>query len=184
MRKASCFLLIASFLLICSVALAGDVDVKTLPGYVDLEHIKIPGDAGKIVEISLGPGLLRIAEKTSDNGDVELTETLSDLQFIQVKSFEIDAADEKEIRKIIRKIEDQLKDEDWERLVKVKDEDEFVIVSIKQDDDERVLGLLVMAVESDGEAVFANIVGKFDLEQLGELDELIELDTWDIIEDD
>jgi hypothetical protein len=183
MRRTSCLAIAALVLLLCGAASAEEVDVKTLPGYVNLEDIEIPGDAGKVTEISLGPGLLKIAQTTSDNGDEQLSETLSKLQCIQVKTFEVDAESTDEIRRVMKKIAAKLKKDDWERLVTVKSEDEFVIVSVKKGE-ERIHGLLVMALETDGEAVFANIAGDFELEHLGDLDELLELEAADIIEED
>ncbi|KPJ59908.1 MAG: hypothetical protein AMJ46_09040 [Latescibacteria bacterium DG_63] len=181
MRKASCLAVVMLVFLIWSAAQAEEVDVKTLPGYVNLDDIKIPSDAENITEISLGPGLLKMAQKSAENGDEDLTETLSNLQCIQVKVFDIDDEDTEEIRQIMRKIGTRLEGEGWESLIRVKSEEEFVILSVKQNEG-RVQGLLIMVVESDGEAVFANIVGDFELEQLGTVGDLMDLDTTEFVD--
>jgi hypothetical protein len=180
MRKASCFVAVMLLLLVWSIAQAEEIDVTTLPGYVNLEDIKIPAGASKMAEISLGPGLIKIAQKSSDNGDKKLTQTLSNLYCIQVKTFELEDEDAEGVIRAMKQIAAKLNKDEWERLVTVKDDDEFVIVSVKQKGD-RVQGLLVMVAEPGDEAVFANIVGDFKLEDLGDLDDILELETDELI---
>ncbi|UCF77684.1 MAG: DUF4252 domain-containing protein [Candidatus Eiseniibacteriota bacterium] len=183
MRKMTWLAVMLLSVLACGTLQAEEVDVKTLPGYVNLEDIKIPGETGKVTEISLGPGLLKLARESADNGDEELTRVLSNLKCIQVKAFEVNQRDRGKIRTAMKLIEARLEKEGWERAVSVKSEDEFVVVSLKQRNG-RAVGLLVMALEEDGEAVFANIVGDFELEDLGDIDEMIDLGIKVEVEDE
>ena len=154
-------------LLFCVVLKAQDPDIKKMPGFVNLEEIQIPGNAGEVTEISLGPPLLRIA-RTAHNGDKHLSETLEGLFSIQVKSFDVDSFQAVQVRPIMDKIEKQLAKEKWERLVRVKKANEMTNVSIKYDKGKAV-GLMIMSLDPGSEASFVNIVGNIDLSKLGEL---------------
>ena len=70
---------------------------------------------------------------------------------------------------IIDRIEKKLKGEGWERLVLVKEEDQRVVVSVKSDG-EKIVGLLVMALDPSDEAAFVNVVGTIDFKSLESLD--------------
>lgn len=179
-NKILFFILIAILAFFISVQ-AQKIDLKRQPGYVDLEKIKIPNKAGKTTEISLGPALLKIATHAAQNGDKKLTETLSELFSIQVKSFEIDSAEAEKIRPIMDQIEEKLNNEKWQRLIRVKEEDELTNISIKYDKD-RAVGLMIMSVAPGREATFINIVGKIDLNKLGNLTKNLDIPALDSLQ--
>ena len=156
------------FLFLCSTLWAQEIGIKKQPGYVDLSKIEIPGNAGKVTEISLGPALLRLAAGISENSDKTLSKSLSGIFSIQVKSFEVDSKEAKKIRPIMAEIEKKLNRENWESLVRVKEEDELTIISIKHEKN-KVVGLLVMSLKPGDEASFVNIVGNIDLKNIGKL---------------
>jgi len=164
-----CFLLLVFFI----SALAQGVDLKKYPGYIDLGEIKIPDSAGEVTEITLGPAFLKLAAMV-ENGDEDLSEALTGLHGIQVKTFDIDSEESAKLQPIIDKIEAKLTKKGWERLVQVKGEDERVVVSVKYDGD-KMVGLLVMSVEPGDEAAFVNVVGSINLNALENLD--INLDS-------
>jgi hypothetical protein len=151
-----------------AVAVAQDEDLKKYAGYVDLGDIVIAKDAGTVTEVFLGPAVLRLAAKMEGNGDEDLSEALSELKGIQVKSFEIDEAGAEAIKPIMDRIEENIRKKGWERLVLVKSETERVVVSVKPEDD-KLVGLLVMALEPGGEAAFVNVIGTINMETIGNL---------------
>jgi len=148
-------------------ALAQAIDLKKYPGYIDFDQIVIPDKASKVTEITLGPALLKLAAM-ADNGDEDLSTTLENLHGIQVKSFDINTEQAAKLQPVMDKIEAKLNKEGWERLIQVKGEDERVVVSVKYNDD-KMVGLLVMSVESGDEASFVNVVGSIDLSDLENL---------------
>ena len=160
--------LIAPFLLliICFGVQAQDVDFTKLPGYVDLEKIKIPDRAGEFTDISIGPALLKIV-RGEDDWDRE--KSVSGIVSIRVKSFEVGYDEAATIRPIMDEIEEKLKKEDWELLIRVKDDDEAVNVSMKMENDKAV-GLLIMGFDPGDDVVFVNIVGRdLSLRNLGNI---------------
>jgi len=149
---------------------ATEVDIESLPGYIDLEDIVIPEAAESVADISLGPELLRMAfgmqDKTDEDGEQKVFA-------IRVKSFESEALDMETLEPIIARIEAKLKAENWEQIVRVKEGNERTTVSVKYDE-KYVLGLFVMAIEPGDEVAFVNVVGRFNLSDLKDFD--IDLD--------
>ncbi len=166
--KKRTFIPIFLIFVLCVGVQAQNIDLKKQPGYIDLSKIKIPGKAGKVTEISIGPALLKLAAGISESSDEKLSKSLSGIFSIQVKSFEVDSEEAEKIRPVMAEIEKKLNRENWERLVRVKEEDELTIVSIKHDKG-KVVGLLVMSLKPGDEASFVNVVGNIDLKNIGKI---------------
>ena len=160
-----------------------DKEIKKHPGYVNFDEIEIPGDAEETVEVYVKGPLLKLIARATEDDDPGLADVLSKLLMIRVNTFSIDRELIDKLKPKINKIENQLKDQKWEKVVRVKDRHDLVNIFIKVDNQDRIVGLVVMAIEDEDEAVFVNIVGetdwrsirkighKFDIDELEDLDE-------------
>lgn len=168
--KRVIFLLIASAFIWYSAPHSSaqeNEDTKEYPGYVDFENIDIFKDIEKKVEVSIKGPLLRFVSKASANEDPELSRLLDNLKLIKVDVFPIDKTLISEVESIINRISKELESKNWERMVRVKDNKDHVEI-YNQFIGDKLSGLVVMAV-SDDDAVFVNIIGNIDPEQLGKL---------------
>lgn len=152
-----------AILFIAVQASAGSV--KDLPGYIDLSWIEIPADAEEIQDIDLGSVLLGVAADAEEAGDNELAQALAMVKSIRVKAFSTENIDPDKIDQMVKKVQSELKKNDWERLVYMKDNDETLTVSTKYKDGNMV-GLMVVAAEVGDEVAFVNVVGDLDLATL------------------
>ncbi len=179
--KTKALIVTVIFLLFCALSAQAQEDLSGHPGYVDLDRIQIPVDAGNITEVNLGPELLKMAMKM-ENGDTGLNDTLDGLFGIRVKSFGLTPELAGQIKPIVDDIQAQLDSEGWKRLVYVKEGEELVIVSMKYDpaDENKVAGMMVIAFEPGDEATFVNIVGQLDLANMGGLLENVDIDLDDL----
>jgi hypothetical protein len=162
--------LLCTLLLLLTLAAgarAEDIDVTRLPGYIDLEDIRIPADASAVRDIDLGPSLLQMAAEAEAGPSSSLSRVLDRLHLIRVVSFAYDGNDE-EIREHVERIGRQLEDEDWDRLIRVRDEDQLMTLSIKYDQ-KRIAGLMFVGYAPEDEVTFVNIVGSMDLASLASL---------------
>ena len=139
--------------------------IKDMPGYIDLSWIEIPDYADEVQDIDLGPVLLNVAADAEKAGDDQLAKALSMIKSIRVKAFSSDRMDVDEVQKMIRRVSDELKRNDWERLVYIKDKGESLTVSTKYEDGDMV-GLMIVAYEADEDIAFVNVVGNLDLATL------------------
>lgn len=157
-RRMFAAVLLLLILVFSSGVQAQDVDLKKHPGYIDLDDIEIPEGAVDITDIDLGPALLALARLGRAEADKDLEEGLAGILSIRVKSFEIGRGEVREIRPIMERIEKKLRDEKWVSLVRIKSRDEMSNISMKFEND-KVVGFLLMSLDSDDEVSFVNIFG-------------------------
>lgn len=148
---------------------AQERDYSGEPGYVDFGDLTQFEKEDNITEVYLDEKLLQMVSKLSKEEDETATELFSGLKLIKVNVFDVDPSNEKNIQNRITELDKKLISKNWDRIVKTRQRGEFVNVYIKQDSNKKIAGLVVMVLEKKGEAVFINIVGNIDLEQLGQL---------------
>ncbi len=171
----------AAVLMIALLALplAGAVaktDIEDRPGYFDFGDISEFASGEEVVEINLErPLLAALAGFKTD--DPELNDLLDGLELVRVHvfSFEPERADDLEAR--ADNITGELEKMDWARMVEIKAQDSRVHVYAKTEENDesetKMAGLVVVALDADDdEAVFVNVVGQFDLSDIGKLDAL------------
>jgi hypothetical protein len=170
MRRVICLIVLLSLygLFLGPAQAQDDKEIKKHPGYVDFEAIEIPGDAEETVEVYVRGPLLKLVAQATNHEDPALSKLLSKLLLIKVNTFSIDSEISPELKQKIATIESSLLKQNWEKVVRVKERDELANVYLKMDN-ERVIGLVVMAVEEGDEAVFVNIVGEIDMDSIGKL---------------
>jgi hypothetical protein len=168
MKKTMIFLV--AFSLIGSVVFAQTPETyKEHPGYVDFGSFEKFQNAAKTVEISIKGPLLKFVSKATAGEDPELSELIDKLLLIQVNVFSIEENQLEDVNAIIQNASKTLTAKQWERMVRVQDEGEHVEVYTQFGDTGALTGLVVMALGENQEAVFVNIVGTLDPEQLGKL---------------
>jgi hypothetical protein len=177
-----CMLVLIAF---ASTVFAGDrkgkmEDYTKHPGYVDFNVMEIFGDKEPKVEVSLKQPMLKLVSEFTKNEDPELFNMLGKLAVVRVYVFEAD-------EKFTKKFDDEsskaikiLDGKGWERVVRVSEDDELVYIYLKPSKDyDFIEGIVVLAIEEDGEAVFVNIAGEIhpdDINSLGEHFGIEELD--------
>jgi len=166
MRTNRLFIVSVLLLAFCVGVKAQEVDMTKHPGYINLEDIEIPESAEEVTTIDLGPALLAFAKMGCDKEGKDLEKGLKGILSIRVKSFDIGHEDAEKIRPIMDKIEKKLERDDWLLLVRTKSRDELSNVSMKIVDG-KIVGFLVMSIDSGNEVSFVNIIGgNIDLESI------------------
>lgn len=162
-----------------------DKEIKKHPGYVNLDDIEIPGDAEETVEVYVKGPILKLVAKATEHEDPGLAEILSKLLLIRINTFSIDHGLTDKLKPKISKIEQDLQKQKWEKTVRVKERDNLVNIYVKFDDKDRIVGLVIMAIEDDDEAVFVNIVGEADWEAISKIGRKFDIhELEDLSEDD
>ena len=165
--------MIAALMLLVSMTAfvaATEVDVTKLPGYVNLNEIKIPAGAETLQEIDLGPDLLAAAFKSDEMtaGDARtMAEALEMVKSVRLISFAIEGESAVAARDQVDSLQKKLESGSWKRVVMMRDKEEYVVVSVLHGPS-YIQGLMVMAVELD-EATFVNIVGELNLSTMAQL---------------
>lgn len=150
-------------------ALAGPVlgaEVSKLPGYVDLDWIRIPDGAAEIQDIVLDPLLAGLAIKGNTTDEASLNQALAMVKSVRVKSFTLASGqDESTVAADVKKLQERLEKDKWQRLIYVKEGAETVTVSTLYNGPDMV-GLMLLTYEPGDSATFINVVGNLDLSTL------------------
>ncbi len=171
MKKLLIFLVITLYIGLCATAsLAQDYDdYKQQKGYVDFSEFDYFRNKEKKVEVSLKGPLLNFITKAASENDPEAAKLFGSLKALTVAVFEINNGQAQEVENIISDVSGRLKACRWDRIVRVKDKGNHVeIFTLISENLESFEGLVVMVL-NETEAVFVNIVGNIDPNQLGKL---------------
>ncbi|SDS56723.1 DUF4252 domain-containing protein [Opitutus sp. GAS368] len=158
----------AATLSLALTAFASAAEVET--GAIDIGQL-MPSAKGKFVEINLSPALLKFAARIAARQEPETAELIRNLKSIRVNVVGLDdsnrAATTEQIEGVRRKLETQ----GWTKMVTVREQDggDNVDIHVKQHGEESIDGLVVTVLDKKGEAVFVNIVGNINADQLAQI---------------
>ena len=170
-------------LITVNVQAADDKEIKKHPGYVNFNEIDIPGDAEETVEVYIKGPLLKLIASVTEKEEPGLAQMMAKLLLIRVNTFSIDPQIAKKLKPKIKKIEKDLEKQNWEKVVRVKERDELVNIYLKLDKN-KIVGLVVMAIEYNDEAVFVNIVGETDWEAISKIGRKFKIDKLEDLGDE
>jgi hypothetical protein len=153
-------------------AMAQEDALKAFPGYVDF------GELGSIfgeptVQIAVGASLLNLVSSLSANEDPEAAAMLKRLNGVRVNVYETSEIADGALE-YVKNISSGLASRGWESVVTVNSDDEQVRIFMKINGDV-IDGITVMAVE-DTEAVFVNVIGNINPEELGKVMDKFDID--------
>jgi len=173
-------LLMGLMALLAFPAIAQEDALKDFPGYVDF------GELGQLfgepsVEIAVGASLLSLVSSLSAQEDPEASEMLKRLNGVRVNVYETSEMVEGAVD-YVKGVSSQLKKLGWESVVTVNTSDEQVRIFMKIDDS-LVQGITVMALEDD-EAVFVNVIGNINPDELGKVMDRFDIDLGQSGDDD
>jgi hypothetical protein len=150
--------------------------LKDLPGYVDFgELTKVYGEPK--VNISIGGSLLGFVGAMAKHEDPEAAAIFSKLKGVRVSVFSTDEIGADAALSQVSHVKSSLRSSDWEPIVQVNEDDEQVQIFMKMSGN-MMDGLTLMAVDSE-EAVFINVIGQLDPDELAQV-----MDNFDIDLDD
>ncbi len=175
------FSMIRKILTACITALmalpvmAQEDSLKDFPGYVDFGELNtVFGEP--TVQISVGESLLGLVSSLSASEDPEAAELFNRLNGVRVNVFETQGMADGAVD-YVKEVSSRLSERGWESVVTVNSDDEQVRIFMMINGGQ-VEGITVMAVE-ETEAVFVNIIGSINPEELGKVMENFDIDMGD-----
>lgn len=146
-------------------------------GAIDIGQL-MPSAKGQFVEINLSPAMLKFAARIAARQEPEAAELIRNLKSIRVNVIGLDdtnrAATVEQIESVRRKLETQ----GWTKMVTVreKNDGDNIDVHVKQRGEEAIDGLVVTVIDRKGEAVFVNIVGNINADQIAKIADKFDLE--------
>jgi hypothetical protein len=179
--KALTKLAVLLVLFFSTAAIAQNKDYSNEPGYVDFGNLANFETEDMATEVILEDYLLKMVSKITKNEDNDLSELIGGLKLIRVNAFEVNAENEGVLTDKVGKVDSELLGDGWDRIVKSRSKSESAYVYIKTDRSDNIFGLVVMAIDGNGEAVFVNIVGDINLETISKLGSKFDIPALDQI---
>ena len=175
------FLITAVCTMLAFPAMAQEDALKDLPGYVDFgEMTSIYGEPK--VNISIGGALLGFVGAMAKNDDPEAAAIFNKLKGVRVSVYNTEDAGAGAALEQVSRVKDLLQASDWEPIVQVNDDGEQVQIFIKING--TVMdGLTLMAVDEE-EAVFINVIGQLDPNELSQVMGNFDIDIGDAMDID
>lgn len=131
------------------------------------------------IEINLSASLMSMVGSFAKNGDPEVADILSNLEFIKVRVYNLNGDIEK-ANSTIDRVSKTLRSDKWETLVTVNDNESNQKVRIFSKSTNNVIdGVVLMVVSPEkeaGEAIFINIVGEIDPNKIAKITDNLNID--------
>jgi hypothetical protein len=175
------FLITAVCTLLAFPVMAQEDALKDLPGFVDFgEMNSIYGEPK--VNISIGGALLGFVGAMAKNEDPEAAAIFNKLKGVRVSVYNTEGAGAGAALDQVSRVKSSLQSLNWEPIVQVNDDGEQVQIFMKINGD-KMDGLTLMAVD-DEEAVFINVIGQLDPNELAQVMDNFDIDIEDAMDVD
>ena len=133
---------------------------------------QIPGVTSQpTVEINLNSQMLTFVRAASGMAGTEGGDVLAGVESVRVLVYELSEEDPA-ILDFVDSTSAALEGEAWQRIVYVQEEGERVRIYVKFNET-NLAGLTLLVADTSGEAVFANLAGDIDPEQLGAISQTL-----------
>jgi hypothetical protein len=139
-------------------------------GSIDIGQL-MPSAKGQFVEINLSSAMLKFAARIAARQEPEAAELIRNLKSIRVNVVGLDDSNRAGTIEQIEGVRRKLETQGWTKMVTVreKNDGDNVDVHVMQRGEEAIDGLVVTVLDKKGEAVFVNIVGNINADQIAQI---------------
>lgn len=139
-------------------------------GAIDIGQL-MPSAKGEFVEINLSSAMLKFAARIAARQEPEAAELIRNLKSIRVNVVGLDDSNRAGTIEQIEGVRRKLEAQGWTKMVTVREKNggDNVDVHVMQRGEEAIDGLVVTVLDKKGEAVFVNIVGNINADQIAQI---------------
>lgn len=139
-------------------------------GAIDIGQL-MPSAKGEFVEINLSSAMLKFAARIAARQEPEAAELIRNLKSIRVNVVGLDDTNRDSTIEQIEGVRRKLEAQGWTKMVTVREKNggDNVDVHVMQRGEEAIDGLVVTVLDKKGEAVFVNIVGNINADQIAQI---------------
>jgi len=169
-------LLLASSLSLALATAAFAADKE--PGAIDIGQL-MPSAKGEFVEVNLSPAMLKFAAKLAARKEPDAAELVGNLKSIRVSVVSMDDSNRAATTEQIESVRRKLEAAGWTKMVTVREKEggDNVNVHVLQRGEESIDGLVVTVIDHQGQAVFVNIVGNINADQIAKIADKYDIDA-------
>ncbi|MHB8906720.1 MAG: DUF4252 domain-containing protein [Melioribacteraceae bacterium] len=155
-------------------------DYSKYPGYFDYREIAGLKNAELLSEVYLEETLLKMVAGMAQNKSDDASDMIGGLKLVQVNEYKIDKNDISNMENSIDVMDKSLKSKGWDRIVRTNNHGNLANIYVMKNSNGEFEGLTILGLskkngdekeKSDqyGKVTCVNIVGKIDLNKLGNL---------------
>jgi hypothetical protein len=139
-------------------------------GAIDIGQL-MPSAKGQFVEVNLSQSMLKFAAKLAARQEPETAELIRGLKSIRVNVVGMDDTNRTGTIEQIESVRRKLEAQGWTKMVTVREKDggDNVNIHVMQRGEDAIDGLVVTVIDHKGEAVFVNIVGNINADQIAKI---------------
>ncbi len=143
---------------------------ETHAGAIDIGQL-MPSAKGQFVEVNLSSAMLKFAARIAARQEPEAAELIRNLKSIRVNVVGLDDSNRDITIEQIEGVRRKLEGQGWTKMVTVREKNggDNVDVHVMQRGEEAIDGLVVTVLDKKGEAVFVNIVGNINADQIAQI---------------
>ncbi len=169
------FTLAAATLSLVLTTVTSASEIET--GAIDIGQL-MPAAKGHFVEINLSPAMLKFAARIAARQEPETAGLIRNLKSIRVNVVGLDDSDRSATIEKIEGVRRKLETQGWTKMVTVreKNDGDNVDIHVMQRGEEAIDGLVVTVLDKKGEAVFVNIVGNINADQIAQIADKFDLE--------
>jgi len=175
MKNPIRFTLAAATLSLALATVTSASEIET--GAIDIGQL-MPAAKGQFVEINLSPAMLKFAARIAARQEPETAELIRNLKSIRVNVVGLDDSNRSATIEKIEGVRRKLETQGWTKMVTVREQNDGdnVDIHVMQRGEEAIDGLVVTVLDKKGEAVFVNIVGNINADQIAQIAEKFDLE--------
>jgi len=148
--------------------------IEEHPGYFPIDRFDILSADSISLEINLGSALIGFVAAALEVEEPELAALIHSLESIRVRVAEAGDLDIESVRSGLSAATGWLDGNQWSPMLRLREDEEEIYVYTKITDGV-MRGMVVLAVESNGDAVLVNIVGSLDAASLAYFAKALEI---------
>ncbi len=145
-------------------------------GKVDFGDFSALKSGGKFVEINIGRALIGLATRFIPEDQADLANILNGLHGIEVRVVGVTDDNRPALEKRTQEVRKYIDNHGWDHVVSAHNGGHDADIYLKMENQDTVAGLAVVAMDSNKEAVFINIVGNIKPDQLATVGEQLGID--------
>jgi hypothetical protein len=160
---------------VCGLA-AFPVAAGPLRGQIDFGAFTPAPSGAEFVEVNIPANLIALAARFVEKEEPDIAKLLNSIKLVRVNVIGLDDKNREEISQRVQKVRKDLDGNGWTRLVTAMKENQDVGVYLNMGENDAIQGLAVVVMEGTRQAVFVNIVGNIQPDQLTTLGERLHID--------
>jgi hypothetical protein len=151
--------------------------VENDAGVIDIGQL-VPSAKGQFVEVNLSSAMLKFAAHIAAREEPETADLIKNLKSIRINVVGMDDSNRTATVAQIETVRRKLETQGWTKIVTVREPDggDNVDIHVKQRGEDAIDGLVVTVLDRKGEAVFVNIVGNINADQIAVIADKFDLE--------